>query len=73
MLKSYCAFYKNMFCFSVGSLFFPYSQQLELPRKMDFGGVPLKQNIGENARKLVKTDPKTKTLNFFTHALTVYY
>ena len=34
---------------------------------MGFEGVPLKQNIGENARKLVKTGPKNWP-DFFTHA-----
>ena len=45
-------------------LFFPYSQQLEEPRKIGFGGVPLKQHIRENARKLVKTGAK-RALDFF--------
>ena len=67
ILKYDFPFYKNTFCFSAGSLFFPYSQQLEEPRKLGFGGVPLKPNIGENARKLVKTDAK-KALDFFAHA-----
>ena len=47
--KYYFPFYKNKFCFSAKSLFFPYYQQLEEPRKKGFGGVPLKQHIGENA------------------------
>ena len=67
MLKYYFSFYKNKFCFSAGSLIFPYFQLLEEPRKTDFGGVPLKQHIGENARKLVKTGAK-RALNFFAHA-----
>ena len=58
MLKYYFPFYKNKFCFSARSLFFPYSQQLEEPRKKGFGGVPLQQHIGENTRKLVKMGPK---------------
>ena len=48
-------------------LFFPYSQQLEEPRKIGFGGVPLKQHIEENARKLVKTSAN-RALDFFAHA-----
>ena len=66
MLKYYFPFYKKKFCFSAGSLIFPYSQPLEIPRKMGFGGVPLKQHIGENAKKLVKTGPKNGP-DFFTH------
>ena len=58
MLKYYFPFYKNNFCFSARSPFFPYSQQLEEPRKIGFGGLPLKQHIRENARKLVKTGAK---------------
>ena len=34
---------------------------------MGFGGVPLKQHIGENARKLVKTGAKN-VLDFLAHA-----
>ena len=64
--KYYFPFYKNKFCFSARSLFFPYSQELEEPREMGFGGVLLKQHIGENARKLVKTGAKN-TLDFFAH------
>ena len=67
MLKYYFLFYKNKFCFLARSLFFPYSQQLEEPRKIGFVGVPLKQYIGENARKLVKTGAK-RALDFFAHA-----
>ena len=67
MLKYYFPFYKNKFCFSAGSRFFPYSQQLEEPRKMGFGGVPLIQHIEENARKLAKTGVKN-ALDFFAHA-----
>ena len=66
MSKYYFPFYKNKFCFSARLLFFPYSQQLEEPRKIDFGGVPLKQYIGEDARKIVKTG--AKSLDFFAHA-----
>ena len=68
MLKYYFPFYKNKFCFSAGLLFFPYLQQLEVPKNMGFGGVPVKQHTGENARKLVKTGSKNG-LNFFTHAI----
>ena len=67
MLEYYFPFYKQKFCFSAGSLLFPYSEPLEIPRKMGFGDVPLKQHIGENARKLVKTGPKNGP-DFFTHA-----
>ena len=68
MRKYYFPFYKNKFCFSARSLLFPYSLiQLEEPRKIGFGGVPLKQHIGENARKLVKTGAK-RTLDFFARA-----
>ena len=49
------------------TLFFPYSQQLEEHKKIGFGSVPLKQHIGENARKLVKTGAK-RALDFFAHA-----
>ena len=41
--------------------------QLEEPRRMGFGGVPLKEHIGEYARKLVKTGAKY-ALDFFAHA-----
>ena len=34
---------------------------------MGFGGVPLEQRSGVNARKLVKTGPKNGP-DFFTHA-----
>ena len=44
-------FTKKKFCFSAGLLFFPYSQPLEIPRKMGFGSVPLKQH----RRKCEKT------------------
>ena len=74
MLKYYFPFYKNKFCFLARSLFFPYFQQLEEPRKMGFGGVPLKQHIGENARKLKKTG--AKNARFFcpcTYTLAVLY
>ena len=64
---SYFPFYKNKFCFSARLLFFSYSQQLEEPSKIGFGGVPLKQHIGENARKLVKTGAK-RALDFLAHA-----
>ena len=67
MLKYYFPFYKNKFCFSARSLFLPYSQQLEEPRKMDFGDVPLIQHIGENARKLANTGAEN-ALDFFAHA-----
>ena len=67
MLKYYFSFYKNKFCFSARLLIFPYSQQLEEPRKIVFGGVPLKQHSGENSRKLVKTGAK-RALDFFAHA-----
>ena len=67
MLKYYFPFYKNKFCFSARLLFFPYLKQLQNPRKIDFGGVPLKQNIRENARKLVITGAK-RALDFFAHA-----
>ena len=68
MLKYYFPFYKNKFHFSaIRSLFFPYFQQLEEPRKIGFGGVPLKQHRGENSRKLVKTGAK-RALDFFAHA-----
>ena len=69
-LISKCSFpfYKNNFVFQpAGSLFFPYSQQLEEPIKMGFGGVPLKQHAGKIARKLLKTGTKN-ALDFFTHA-----
>ena len=66
-VKYYFPFYKNKFCFSAMSLFFPHSQLLEEPRKIGFGGVPLKQHVGENARKLVKTSAK-RALDFFAHA-----
>ena len=39
---------------------------------MGFGGVPLKQHIDENARKLVKTGPKNGP-DFFTHAHIICY
>ena len=71
MLKYYFPFYKNKFRFTAGSLFFPYPQQLEEPRKMGFEGVPLKQRSGENERKLVKTGPKNGP-DFFTHAHIIY-
>ena len=67
MLKYYFTFYKNKFCFSARLLFFPYCQQLEEPRKIGFGGVPLKQHSGENSKKLVKTGAK-RALDFFAHA-----
>ena len=67
MLKYYFPFYKNKLCFSARLLFFPFSQRLEEPRKIGFGGAPLKQHIGENARKLVKTGAK-RALDFFAHA-----
>ena len=67
MLKYYFPFYKNKFCFSASLLFSPYSQLVEEPRKKCFGGVPLKQHIGENAKKLVKTGAK-RALDFFAHA-----
>ena len=47
--------------------YFPFYFQLEEPRKIGFGGVPLKQHIRENARKLVKTGAK-RALDFFSHA-----
>ena len=49
--KCYLPFYKNKFYISAGSLFFPYFQQLEVPKKMGFGGVPLKQHFGEKGSK----------------------
>ena len=64
MLKYYFPFYKNKFCFLAGALFFSYSQQLEESRKMGVGGVPIKQHIRENARKLVKTGAK-RALDLF--------
>ena len=67
MVQYYFPFYKNNICFSARSLFFSYSQQVEEPRKIGFGGVPLKQRSGANARKLVKTGPKNGP-DFFTHA-----
>ena len=47
--------------------FFPHSQQLEISRKIVFGGVLLKQLTGENARKLLKMGPKCGP-DFFAHA-----
>ena len=70
MLKYYFPFYENNFCFSARSPFFPYSQQLEEPRKIGFGGLPLKQHIRENARKLGKNWCK-KSARFFSHAYTI--
>ena len=58
MLKYYFPSYKNKLCFSARLLFFPYSQQLEEPRKIGFGGMPI---------KLVKADAK-RALDFFAHA-----
>ena len=52
--------------------YFPYSQQLEVPRKIDFGRVPLKQHIGKNERKLMKTGPKI-ALDFFTHVHSLHF
>ena len=73
MLKYYFPFYKNKFCFSARSLFFPYTQQIKEPRKRGFGGVPLKQHIGANARKLMKTGAK-RALDFFAHAhISLYF
>ena len=48
-LKYYLPVYKKKFYFSAGTLFFPYSQPLEVPRKMSFGGVLLKQRSGKNS------------------------
>ena len=67
MLKYYFPFYKKKCCFSARTLFFPYSQPLEVPRKIGFGGVLLKQSSGKNARKPVKTGPKNGP-DIFTHA-----
>ena len=40
--KCYFTFYKNKFCFSAGSIFFPYFQHVKVPIKTGFEGVPLK-------------------------------
>ena len=67
MFKYYFPFYKNKFCFSARLLLFPHSQQIKESTEIGFGGVPLKQHIGENTRTLVKTGAK-RALDFFAHA-----
>ena len=72
LIKILISILQKKFCFSAGSLFFAYSQPLEVSnRKMGFGGVSLKQRSCENARKLVKRGPKNGP-DFFTHAQCMY-
>ena len=56
------AILQKKFFISAGSLFFPYSQHLKVPRKVDFEGVPLKKIFGK------KRFQKTSLITTFTHA-----